>query len=83
MKLAKKYAESIKSYDRSKQYDLNDAVKTVIDTAKAKFDEAGIEDVSITLYEKARHEILNDFCKGQVEKDILSFIENHSGDKNA
>ena len=39
MKLAKKYAESIKSYDRSKQYDLNDAVKTVIDTAKAKFDE--------------------------------------------
>lgn len=51
--------------------------------AKAKFDEAGIEDVSITLYEKARHEILNDFCKGQVEKDILSFIENHSGDKNA
>ena len=39
MKLAKKYAESIKSYDRSKSYDLNDAVKTVIDTAKAKFDE--------------------------------------------
>lgn len=39
MRLAKKYAESIKSYDRSKQYDLNDAVKTVIDTAKAKFDE--------------------------------------------
>ena len=51
--------------------------------AKAKFDEAGIENVSITLYEKARHEILNDFCKGQVEKDILSFIENHLGDKNA
>ena len=39
MKLAKKYAESIASYDRSKSYDLNDAVKTVIDTAKAKFDE--------------------------------------------
>ena len=39
MKLAKKYAESIASYDRSKSYDLNDAVKTVLDTAKAKFDE--------------------------------------------
>ena len=39
MKFAKKYAESIASYDRSKSYDLNEAVKTVIDTAKAKFDE--------------------------------------------
>ncbi len=39
MKLAKKYAESIKSYDRSKSYDLGEAVKIVIDTAKAKFDE--------------------------------------------
>ena len=39
MKLAKKYAESIKSYDRSKSYDLTEAVKIVIDTAKAKFDE--------------------------------------------
>ena len=39
MKLAKKYAESIKSYDRSKSYDLNEGVKIVLDTAKAKFDE--------------------------------------------
>ena len=39
MKLAKKYAESLASYDRSKSYDLNDALKTVLDTAKAKFDE--------------------------------------------
>lgn len=39
MKLAKKYAESIASYDRSKSYDISDAVKTVIGTAKAKFDE--------------------------------------------
>lgn len=39
MKLAKKYAESIKSYDRSKSYDLGEAVKIVLDTAKAKFDE--------------------------------------------
>ncbi|MDE6104524.1 MAG: 50S ribosomal protein L1 [Clostridia bacterium] len=39
MKLAKKYAESIKSYDRSKAYEVNEAAKIVIDTAKAKFDE--------------------------------------------
>ncbi len=39
MKLAKKYAESIKLYDRSKAYDLGEAAKIVIDTAKAKFDE--------------------------------------------
>ena len=39
MKLAKKYAESIKSYDRSKYYDPAEAVKICLDTAKAKFDE--------------------------------------------
>ncbi len=39
MKLAKKYAESIKSYDRSKAYEVTEAAKIVIDTAKAKFDE--------------------------------------------
>ena len=39
MKVGKKYAESVKSYDRSKNYDLNEGVKIVLDTAKAKFDE--------------------------------------------
>ena len=39
MKLAKKYAESVKSYDRTKSYELDEAVKIVLDTAKAKFDE--------------------------------------------
>ena len=39
MKLAKKYAESLASYDRSKSYDLNEAVNNVLNTAKAKFDE--------------------------------------------
>ncbi len=39
MKMAKKYAESIKSYDRSKAYELQEATKIVIDNAKAKFDE--------------------------------------------
>lgn len=39
MKLSKKYAESIKSYDRSKTYELSEAAKIVIENAKAKFDE--------------------------------------------
>ena len=39
MKLAKKYKESLASYDRSKSYDLNEAMNTVLTTAKAKFDE--------------------------------------------
>ena len=39
MKVGKKYAESVKSYDRTKAYETAEAVKLVIDTAKAKFDE--------------------------------------------
>ncbi len=39
MKYGKKYAESIKAYDRSQAYDNAEAMKIVVDTAKAKFDE--------------------------------------------
>ncbi len=39
MKYGKKYAESIQSYDRSKQYDAGEAIGIVLNTAKAKFDE--------------------------------------------
>ena len=39
MKYGKKYADSLKAYDRSKTYDVNEAMGLVIDTAKAKFDE--------------------------------------------
>lgn len=39
MKYGKKYAESIKSYDRSKAYDSQEAVSIVLNNAKAKFDE--------------------------------------------
>ena len=39
MKFGKKYAESIKSFDKSKQYDIEEALEIVISTAKAKFDE--------------------------------------------
>ncbi len=39
MKTGKKYAESVKSYDRTKAYETAEAVKIAIDNAKAKFDE--------------------------------------------
>lgn len=42
-----------------------------------KFKKAGVKDVSITLYEGGRHEILNDDCKEEVMNDILSFYEKH------
>ncbi len=39
MKVGKKYAESVKSYDRTKAYDPAEAVNLALATAKAKFDE--------------------------------------------
>ncbi len=39
MKVGKKYAESLKSYDRTKQYDAGEAIGIVLENAKAKFDE--------------------------------------------
>ena len=39
MKYGKKYAESLKAYDRSQLYDVDEAMGLVVDTAKAKFDE--------------------------------------------
>ena len=39
MKTGKKYAESVKSYDHSKAYDVAEAVNLTLATAKAKFDE--------------------------------------------
>ena len=39
MKYGKKYAESIKAFDRNKQYEVDEAMDIVINNAKAKFDE--------------------------------------------
>ncbi|MDE6411629.1 MAG: 50S ribosomal protein L1 [Clostridia bacterium] len=39
MKYGKNYAESLKSYDRTKVYDSTEAVNIVLGNAKAKFDE--------------------------------------------
>lgn len=37
--MGKKYIESVKTYDHAKQYEVNEAMGIVLDTAKAKFDE--------------------------------------------
>ena len=39
MKHGKKYQDSVKAYDLTKQYEANEAVEAVLATAKAKFDE--------------------------------------------
>ncbi len=39
MKHGKKYVDSVKAYDQSKVYDPAEAIKIVVDNAKAKFDE--------------------------------------------
>ena len=39
MKYGKKYVESVKSFDTTKQYDVAEAMDIVLNTAKAKFDE--------------------------------------------
>ena len=41
------------------------------------FKKADIKDVNYKFYSGARHEILNDFCKNTVYKDILEWINNH------
>ncbi len=39
MKRGKRYTDSVKSYDKAEQYDVEDAIKTVKANATAKFDE--------------------------------------------
>lgn len=45
--------------------------------AAEKFKKAGVKNVSVTLYDQSRHEILNDDCKSQVYNDVLEFIESN------
>lgn len=56
---------------------VGDYGKGVIKTYK-KFKQAGAQKVDIKLYKNARHEILNDFCKDEVRKDLLEFISKNS-----
>ena len=45
-----------------------------VKAAKAKFEEAGMQDVSIKLYEDYRHEILNEIGKEVVYQDIYDWM---------
>ena len=53
MKRGKNYKASIALYDKSKQYDVNEALATVCQTAKAKFDET--VEVHVRLGVDSRH----------------------------
>lgn len=50
-----------------------------VQKAYRKFGKAGVKEVKITLYEHARHEILNDNCKDEVTADIAAFLKSHMG----
>ena len=53
MKTGKKYADSLKLIDRTKQYDPEEAIALVKKTAKAKFDET--VEISVRLGVDPRH----------------------------
>ena len=53
MRKGKNYNESAKLIDRSKQYDVNEAIDTMLKTAKAKFDET--VEIHIKLGVDSRH----------------------------
>lgn len=51
--------------------------KGVLETFKS-FKQVGIKDVSYKLYEDSRHELLNEINKGEVQRDIINWINKHS-----
>mgnify|MGYP003532305044 CR=1 FL=1 len=53
MRKGKNYVESAKLIDRAKQYDVNEAIDTMLKTAKAKFDET--VEIHIKLGVDSRH----------------------------
>ena len=53
MRKGKNYVESAKLVDRSKQYDVNEAIDTMLKTAKAKFDET--VEIHVKLGVDSRH----------------------------
>ena len=74
-KVIKKIPKDLSVYFVAGEKDpVGDYGKGVI-KAVNKFHRAGIKDVSVTLYDDCRHEILNDVCKEQVQADVLAFFE--------
>ncbi len=48
-----------------------DGVKEI----QRRIGDAGVKDVTLKLYDGARHELLNEFCQAAVRKDIRDFIK--------
>ncbi len=46
-----------------------------------RYSEAGLDDVTVTLYPGARHEILNETNRDQVTSDIIDWLTRHTADK--
>ena len=97
MKHGKKYNESVKAFDASQQYDSNEALATVVNIAKAKFDET--VEVHVRLGVDSRHAdqqvrgavILPNgtgknvrvlaICKGNKVDDALSASGDYAGEE--
>ncbi len=50
-----------------------------VEKTYSKYIKAGVKDARLKLYTGARHEILNDFCKEAVCRDVISFIKEKCG----
>jgi alpha-beta hydrolase superfamily lysophospholipase len=53
-----------------------------IEALAARYREAGLDDVQLTLYPGARHEILNEVNRDEVTADIIAFIDRALGDRD-
>ena len=58
------------------QYQVGDNGKGVREVAD-RFREVGVQDVTLTLWPEARHEILNETNRDEVEVEIVDWLDAH------
>ncbi|OUZ12814.1 alpha/beta hydrolase [Aeromicrobium sp. PE09-221] len=51
----------------------------LIELIGSRYREAGLQDVTVILYPGARHEILNETNRDEVTRDILAWLDDHTG----
>lgn len=51
----------------------------MIETLASRYREAGMSDVTVTLYPGARHEILNETNRDEVTADIIGWLTERAG----